>query len=141
MKTGPGRYVLLVEDDCDDQDILVSALKELEPDLNIHVLDSGDKALDFIFATTADSLPSLIVLDYNLPKWNGHQLLVFLQNEARFKTVPKLVWSTSSTWQHKQRCLDSGAQAYLVKPTTLEGIKSVALQMLSFCRHSVSSEA
>lgn len=133
MVVAPGRYVLLAEDDIDDQEFLVEALKELDPELQVHITDSGEKAIAYLQAVAPADLPSLIILDYNLPKINGQQILSFLKKEERYKEVTKLVWSTSNAPHYVQCCLDEGAKAYLVKPTDLNGIKKVAATMLAYC--------
>ncbi|OLY92843.1 two-component system, chemotaxis family, response regulator CheY [Cnuella takakiae] len=128
-----GRYVLLAEDDIDDQEFLIEALHELDPELNVHVADSGEKAIEYLSSVTVTSFPSLIILDYNLPKINGQQILSYLKNDERYDGVTKLVWSTSNAPHYVQCCLQEGAKAYLVKPTDLGGIKKVAATMLAYC--------
>lgn len=127
------RRILLAEDDIDDQEFLIEALLEVDSNLHIHVEDSGEKAIDYLKSLNEDAMPCLIILDYNLPKVNGHQILTYLKEEPRFEHVTKLVWSTSNTPHYVQRCLDEGAKAYLVKPTDLLGIKKVAATMLTYC--------
>lgn len=133
MNPRPGRYVLLAEDDIDDQEFLIEALLEIDGELKIHVEDSGEKAVDYLQRIDHDHLPCLIVLDYNLPKVNGHQILAYLKGDNRFDDVTKIVWSTSNSPLYEQRCMEEGAEAYLVKPTDLMGIKKVAEQMLAYC--------
>lgn len=133
MEAHPGRFIFLAEDDVDDQDFLVKALLELDAGLNIFVADSGEKAVDYLQALPPDKLPQIIILDYNLPKINGYQILSFLKDDARFSGITKLVWSTSSSPMYQQRCIQEGATDYLVKPTDLNGIKKVAATILSHC--------
>jgi CheY-like chemotaxis protein len=133
MEAFPGRSIFLAEDDLDDQEFLIEALHELDSSLQIHVADSGDKAIEYLQSLPLAELPQLIVLDYNLPKLNGFQILSFLKSDPRFSGVTKLVWSTSNSPLYQQRCIQEGATAYLVKPTDLGGIKEVAAAILSHC--------
>lgn len=134
MDQRPGRFIFLAEDDIDDLEFLIEALLELDRKLKIHVEKSGERAIEFLRNIKQDQLPSLIILDYNLPKVNGHQILSYLKNEPLFTGVTKLVWSTSNSPHYERHCLEEGAEAYLVKPTDFAGIKKVAATILSYCR-------
>lgn len=133
MDQRPGRSIFLAEDDIDDQELLIEALLQLDSTLQIHVEDSGEKAVAYLQKLTQEQTPCLIILDYNLPKVNGQQILALLKQEEQFNTVKKLVWSTSNSPQYEQRCLEEGALAYLVKPSDLSGISSIAQIMLRYC--------
>lgn len=78
-------------------------------------------------------LPDLIVLDYNIPEINGAEILAQLKKEDRFFSIPKIVWSTSDSQLYRENCLTLGAKAYLVKPSSIIGIKEIAKEMLRLC--------
>ena len=79
-------------------------------------------------------LPQLIILDYNIPEINGAEILEQLKNDSRFSTVPKIVWSTSDSHLYRQNCILFGAKEYMVKPSSIEGIRELAKKMLSYCQ-------
>jgi CheY-like chemotaxis protein len=133
MDQTEGRFIFLAEDDIDDQELLVEALLQLDTSLQIHVEDSGEKAIDFLQNLDRKQTPCLIILDYNLPKVNGYQILNYLKSQERFHEVKKVVWSTSNSPQYEQSCLKEGALAYLVKPSDLSGIERIAQIMLQYC--------
>jgi len=127
------RYIFLAEDDIDDQEFLTEALLGIDNNLEIHVEKSGDKAVGFLKTLSDEELPCLIVLDYNLPLISGHEILKNIQDAERYKSITKVVWSTSNSPYYEKVCLESGAAAYFVKPSDIEGIRSVARKMISLC--------
>ncbi len=133
LNGGDVRHIFLAEDDIDDQEFLIEALRQLDERLQIHVEASGDKAIDYLNELSDNYMPCLIILDYNLPKLNGQQILAHLKEKKRFRNVVKVVWSTSNSPQYREKCLQEGAMDYLVKPSDIYGIQRVAKQMLSFC--------
>ena len=78
-------------------------------------------------------LPDLIILDYNIPEINGAEILKQLRDDARFSSIPKIVWSTSDSHLYRETCISSGAVAYMVKPSSVGGIQQIAKEMLSHC--------
>lgn len=94
--------------------------------------NNGKTAALFLDEVSDAALPSLIILDYNLPEIDGAELLKLLAGNSRFDEIPKLVWSTSNSPRYKQICLQMGAKAYFVKPSDIKGIETVAKQMLAF---------
>jgi CheY-like chemotaxis protein len=56
-----------------------------------------------------------------------------LNKEDRYTDIPKIVWSTSDSHLYRETCLNSGAKAYLVKPSSIGGLKELAKEMLQYC--------
>lgn len=127
------RTIFLAEDDIDDQDFLKEALQAIDPAIQLFSFSSGLKFMNHLSNTPDGGLPCLIVLDYNIPEINGAEILQQLQKEDRFLSIPKVVWSTSDSDLYRQTCLSRGAKAYLVKPSSINGISETARQMLAFC--------
>ncbi len=128
-------YIFLAEDDMDDQELLIEAFNLHTSYFPFETATNGKKAALFLDELPDAALPSLIILDYNLPEVDGAQLLKLLAGKTRFDAIPKIVWSTSNSPMYKQICLQMGAKAYFVKPTDLKGIEMLAKQMLSFLNH------
>ena len=128
------KKIFLAEDDVDDQEFLTEALLDIDENVNVHVEKSGDKAVRYLESIADDQLPCLIVLDYNLPLVSGHQILQNIQHSERFKNVVKIVWSTSNSPHYEKACIESGAQAYFVKPADIAGIRELAGKMLELCK-------
>ena len=125
-----GRFLFLAEDDTDDQEFLIEALRQIDPDVRVHVESAGDKALDFLLNVPQDEAPQLILLDYNLPRINGQQILTQLAQRGRLQQTTKLVWSTSSSPLYERACIEAGATEYLVKPVDITGISRIAQVVL-----------
>jgi len=130
-KTAP--YVLLIEDDVDDQELLVEAFEAHAAEVTVETATNGKKAVTHLDGLTRAELPCLIVLDYNLPEADGAQVLEMLCSNPRYSTIPIVMWSTSNSPMYRQTCLDLGAKAFFVKPNDIKGIQELADEMLSFC--------
>ena len=129
-------FIFLAEDDIDDQELLIDALTAQNDRLKVLTASNGKKAITCLENLPDESLPCLIVLDYNLPEINGGQILQSLCGNDRYHAIPKVVWSTSNSHVYRQLCLDLGAKAYFVKPSNLSDVKSLAREMLRFCEAS-----
>jgi CheY-like chemotaxis protein len=137
--TGSAPFVFLAEDDVDDQELLIEALTDLYPSMKIRTAANGKRAMNELLGLQNDSLPCLIILDFNLPEVNGGEILKQLSTEPRYHNVPKVVWSTSNSPLYRQICLDLGARAYFVKPSDIKGIGQLAQEMLIYCNLVPSS--
>ena len=126
--------ILIADDDPEDLELIEEALLSVEPTAELHTFPDGLAAYEYLKASTDHELPSLIVLDYNMPKLTGTQLLAQLNTQARYQPIPKIVLSTSSAAAHKHETMVSGAAAYMVKPDSMNEMYSIAKKMVAFCR-------
>jgi CheY-like chemotaxis protein len=121
--------VFLAEDDMDDQEMLMEAMKQLDDSLEFVVANTGSKALELLKKNSGHKI-NLIILDYNLPEMSGAEILQRLQEKNLFASVPKVVWSTSNSPVYQKKSIDYGAQSYIVKPTGIAGIRDIAKELL-----------
>ena len=130
----PNAYinVLIVEDDLDDQKIITRAFAEVAPHYNITYLNDGKMLVDLLQSYPGPELPSLIVLDYNMPLLNGLETLKILELDQRFNKIPKIIYSSSSQNYIKNLCYSANAKAYITKGVTIDEIKENIQEMLSF---------
>ena len=117
--------VLLVEDDPADQALIRRGLSEGDIRADLRVIDDGEQALDWLFqrgthAGTARSLPDLILLDLNLPRVSGREVLKQLKADGRLGRIPVIVLTTSEHERDVLQSFHAGADAYIVKPTGIE---------------------
>lgn len=118
--------ILLVEDDPGDQELIRRALAEVDVAHELHLAEDGEAALDFVFCRGRYArpggwpVPDLILLDFNLPKLNGIQVLRQIKQDARLRHTPVIVLSTSQQEKDVRQCYDSGASSYIVKPVVLD---------------------
>lgn len=115
-------HVLLVEDDPGDARLTLEALKKIGYRSQVTLAVDGEKALDCLFqrgAYSASPLPDLVLLDLNLPKVNGHEVLKEVKDDTRLKRIPVVILSSSSAEEDIQRAYDSHANCYVTKPIGL----------------------
>ena len=118
-------FILVAEDDVDDVELLMESLAKFT-DIQLHVESNGRKAFDFLESLPIDSLPKLLIFDYNLPEINGCDVLNKIKDNPKYISIPKVVWSTSSSPVFKKTCIEYGAHIYYVKPADLAGFDSFA---------------
>jgi chemotaxis family two-component system response regulator Rcp1 len=113
--------LLVVEDSPADVFLVQEAMKEEGLGCHLEVADNGEAAiriLDRIDAGSA-SVPNLLLLDVNVPRYNGTEVLKRLRQSHRCRTTAVVMMSTSDTQVERQRALDLGANAYFCKPSSL----------------------
>ena len=129
-----GLTIFLADDDEDDQQLLKEAFTTIDAAIDFCVAVNGRQALLCLSSFPNDSLPGLIILDYNMPELNGAELLQLIVQQERYLDVPKIIWTTSNSPLHKEYCLLHGANGYLVKPDNVRDIEKMARQMLNYCK-------
>lgn len=117
--------ILLVEDNPADAEITLEAFRR-SSNHRVHVARDGEEAMDFLlrrgrFARTGSApRPDLILLDLNLPKKSGYEVLAELRANAEMRHVPVIILSTSDREEDIIRCYRTGANNYLTKPVQFE---------------------
>ena len=135
--TPAGRAVeiLLVEDDPGDELITREALEHNKFKNKLHVAHDGEEGLDFLYrrAGFEDApRPDLILLDLNLPKYDGRQLLEMVKSDADLARIPVVVLTTSSAEEDIVRSYKLHANAYVSKPVDLDQFMSAVRQIDEF---------
>ena len=111
--------ILLIEDDIDDVDLLKEALNEYKVPYQMEVIMEGDKVYDYLQAVK--TLPEVIVMDLNLPKVGGKEILLEIKSSYTFTEIPIIVLTTSSSKEDIDYCTDMGISKYITKPATIDG--------------------
>ena len=130
--------VLLVEDNMEDAEMTIRELKRNNMANNLFHVKDGEEALEFIFAEGkyADSRdllykPKVILLDIQMPKVNGIEVLQKVKADLRTSSTPVVILTSSKEDPDIQRCYKLGANSYLVKPVNFEGF-AAAIRHLGF---------
>jgi CheY-like chemotaxis protein len=130
--------LLLVEDDKDDAELTIRELKKHKMANNLFHVRNGEEAIDFIFATGpfADTRsilhpPKLVLLDIQMPKINGIEVLEKIKSDERTKSTPVVILTSSKEDPDVQKCYSLGANSYIVKPVNFEGFAD-AIKNLGF---------
>lgn len=113
--------------------MLLDVFSSIDNSFNLLFVDNGKQVLSALEKLNDDQLPCLIILDYNMPGLNGADILSELGHNERYKSVPKIVWSTSGSEKFKQVCLSMGAADYVIKPSNVADLEKIARYMLSLC--------
>ena len=129
----PSRFILLGEDDADDQEMLKEVFRSIDTAFVLFFVNNGKEIISALEKLKDDQMPCLIVLDYNMPGLNGADILRELSTNERYKNIPKVVWSTSGSEKFRNICLELGAVDYVIKPNNVVGLEEVARYMLSLC--------
>ena len=129
----PDKFILLGEDDADDEELLKEVFTTLDNSFSMRFANNGRKLVTHLEQLPDSDLPCLIILDYNMPELNGADILKSLKAQARYDSIPKIIWSTSGSETYKRLCLELGACEYIIKPSSFKELTEVARYMLSFC--------
>ena len=114
------KKILMVDDDAEDQMLMQEIFSELGvPDV-AHYEESGEKALSYLENLSTEELPEVIVLDLNMPRLNGTQVLKLLKSNERLKDINVIIYSTSVNHIEKEQTLKLGAYSYIIKPSSYE---------------------
>jgi CheY-like chemotaxis protein len=111
--------ILLVEDNADHVELIVKALRNNNVLNEVHVVVSGEEAIDFLNQRKAyvDAVrPGLILLDIKLPGMDGIEFLRRIKADPKLKLIPVVVLSTSESEKDIMGCYGCGANSYIVKP-------------------------
>lgn len=132
--------ILLVEDNPDDVELTLHALRKEKLANNIHVARDGEEALDFLFCNgthaerSFEHPPKLILLDLKLPKVDGMEVLRRLKADSRTKTIPVVILTSSREERDLINGYGLGANSYIQKPVDFDQfrqtVKTVGLYWL-----------
>lgn len=129
----PKPTIYLADDDADDRDLLTQAFEQITDKHHMKVFPNGKTLLEWLSLKTDGDLPCLIVLDYNMPELDGKDTLKYLQKSARYRNIPKVIYTTSNSLIEKAEFLSLGASDYITKASTFRGILNSAKIMLTHC--------
>jgi len=122
-----GTDILITEDNPHDLELTLMALKKHNLTNNIHVARDGEEALDFIFNNPRPPHLKVILLDLKLPKVDGLEVLRKLKADARTKSIPVVVLTSSQDESDLVESYELGVNSYIVKPVRFdEFIKAVS---------------
>jgi CheY-like chemotaxis protein len=134
------KVILLVEDNRDDEELAIRALKKNNIPNAVVVARDGVQAIDYLFGTTegagaTPTLPQVILLDLNLPKLNGLDVLKKIRSEQRTRFLPVVVLTSSKEEEDILNSYTLGANSYVRKPVDfgqfIEAVKTLGQFWLS----------
>ena len=128
--------LLLVEDSPEDVFLVVQALKEAGLEFEFHVADDGEKAIEWIDqvdSNTALPCPQVLLLDLNVPKRTGDEVLERFRESRRCKQIPVVIMTSSESGADRDHALALGATEYFHKPSSLVGFMELGNVVKRLC--------
>lgn len=132
--------VLVVEDNPIDEELLRRALRRAQIDVDMVVARDGAEALDWLFATGTRAgshvwVPRMMVLDLNLPKLSGLEVLRRVRADPQTRLIPVVVLTSSSESRDVIGCYGEGANSYVVKPVDFLKLAESVRQLMWYWLH------
>ena len=127
--------ILLVEDSPGDVRLTQEAFKDAKVHINLHVASDGAEAMAFLGREGKHAnvpRPDLILLDLNLPKKDGREVLEEIKASPALKSIPVVILTTSASGADIQQSYQSHANCYIAKPVDLDGFLKVVKSIDSF---------
>lgn len=128
-------HILLVEDNEGDIILTLDAFEESKIKTDISIVKNGNDAINFLFKKgkfTEALRPDLILLDINLPIFNGHEVLKKIKEDESLKKIPVIMLTTSSNQKDINSAYENYANSYVTKPINMDGFLEAILQIEEF---------
>jgi CheY-like chemotaxis protein len=129
------KIIMLVEDNPDDEELTLRALRKANIANEVFVARDGTEALDFLFSTGRYSerkplpMPAVVLLDLKLPKLNGIDVLKRMRADPRTQLIPVVVLTSSSEDEDMLKSYQSGANSYVRKPVEFSSFANAVTQL------------
>jgi two-component system, response regulator len=127
--------ILVVEDDPQDLELMLRALRKAKISNRVQIARDGAEALDFIFCEGAyadrriDNSPKVVLLDLKLPKVDGLEVLEKVKGDPRTKTIPVVVLTSSKEQKDVIESYRLGVNSYIVKPVNFDGFTTAVEEL------------
>ena len=130
-------FIVLVEDDPDDQLIAEAAIKRTDWNAHLVVLSNGEDLMELLhkYGRSADGAlvrPSLVLLDLNMPRKNGFEVMREIRGDDDLRDLPVVVLSTSSRQEDVEKAFKLGCNSFHSKPSSLAGMTSLMQDMMNY---------
>lgn len=118
------RFILIAEDDADDRYLMKTALAETGISEAVEYVENGVEVIKYLESIDAENgeinYPRFVLLDLNMPKMDGREVLKKMKSNDLFRKIPVIVFSTTKNQLEVKRCYDLGANTYIVKPVSYD---------------------
>lgn len=126
--------ILMADDDADDRMLVKEAFEENNIQTTLRFVEDGAELMDFLyhrgkFVSHQAILPSLILLDLNMPKIDGREALRLIKSDPSLKRIPVVVLSTSSAEEDISKTYDLGVNSFITKPAKFKDLVTVTRQI------------
>lgn len=121
--------IILVEDNPDDAKLTIRALKKGNLANNLLHLSDGEEVIQYLNQNKNNNLPKLILLDLKMPKIDGLEVIQHLKKDAKLKSIPIVVLTSSKENKDIKKAYELGANAYIVKPVDFENFSQAVSEI------------
>ena len=134
-------FILIAEDDADDRFLFKTAFEEKGYDDDIEFVENGIELLKFLYTIEEKKpgerqYPSFILLDLNMPKKDGREVLKEIKQHPEFKKIPVVVFTTTNSENEIRRCYELGANTYVVKPVSFDSLLKVVEEIRKYWQNA-----
>lgn len=134
--------ILIAEDDADDRFLLQTAFEEKGYTDKLEFVENGMELLAYLEAMpekdTENHYPKFILLDLNMPKKDGREVLKELKQHQQYKKIPIVIFTTTKNENEIRRCYEMGANTYIVKPSSFGDLLSTIEQIRTYWLNTAS---
>src|SRR5438477_869909 len=135
-------YILIAEDDADDRFLLKTAFEESGYKNTLKFVENGVELIKHLKEVTErknnDEYPGFILLDLNMPKKDGREVLKEIKEHPVFKKIPVVVFTTTNSENEVKRCYELGANTYVVKPVSFDSLLKVVEEIRMYWQNAAS---
>ena len=124
------KTAVLIDDDKDDHEFFLEAIHDIDNSLTCNCLLDGEEALKLL-RENKKNLPDLIILDTNMPRVNGRQILVELKSDPSLQSIPVVMYSTFFSDRDNEEFAKLGAVHYLAKPSKFGDFQNSLKEILT----------
>lgn len=130
-------FILIAEDDADDRFLLQTAFEENGFKDSLEFVENGIELIEYLsgimHSKTLDiNYPGFILLDLNMPKKDGREVLKEIKQHPELKKIPVVVFTTTKNENEIRRCYELGANTYVVKPVSFDALVKVIYEIRSY---------
>ena len=130
------RFILVAEDDADDRYLLKTALAETGIKEDVTYVENGVELINYLNTLSEENgeinYPKFILLDLNMPKMDGREVLKMMKANEAYRKIPVIVFSTTKNQLEVKRCYDLGANTYVVKPVSYDTLVETIREICAY---------
>ena len=140
------RFILIAEDDADDRFLLQTAFEESGLTDPLEFVENGIELMDYLNRILQSksldmNYPGFIMLDLNLPKKDGREVLKEIKQHPELRKIPVVIFTTATNENEIKRCYEAGANSYVVKPVSFETLVNVLREVRNYWFNTASVPA
>ena len=125
-------HIVMADDDPDDCLMVKEACDEAGVTIELEFVENGEELLDLLSARCPSDMPTLILLDLNMPKKDGREALREIRRDIRLKYIPVVILTTSKNEDDVTRTYEWGANSFIVKPSSFEELVQIMKDLVHY---------